>query len=103
MPYQDQRLDLWVETRLFKKSRRRHSALPGYTKYSNLAFFTIFDMEIPFTLTRTPDLKFQIEAYGHVEESESREGLALAVVRLLFHVVEGTPWLGGSPDAEENS
>lgn len=92
MGNRDERLDQWVETRLLRRSRSKRYAVPGYTKYTNRALLTLSDIEMPYSLKRREDLKYEISALGHTEISDSWEDLALSVCRLLYRVVEGSSW-----------
>lgn len=100
----DPRLDLWVETKLLRRSRQKRFAIPAYTTYPNRALLTLSDLEMPFTLQRRSDLKYEVAAFGHKELADDWEDVALAVCLLLFRTVEGKPWphQAESSDAEKN-
>ena len=104
MPHQsDERLDLWVETRLLRRTRSKRFGVPGYSRYPNLALLLLNDMEVPYTLIYEPGMHYIVEAYGHREKARAWGDLALAACRLLFRVFEGTTWKPGEPaDAKEN-
>jgi hypothetical protein len=102
-----ERLDLWIETKLLKRRRSKRFTVPKYSRYPNMALRVLSDIEMPFTLQRRDDHKFEFTLFRFKELADSwDDDLAFLICQTLYRVVEGASWMNNieSPHhAEENS
>lgn len=95
MTYQtrDQALDLWIETRILHRDRRKRYSVGAYTRYPNKALLLLTDLEMPFAIKRRGvDLKYEVEIYGYSGLADSWEDIAYTICLLIFEVIERKPW-----------
>jgi hypothetical protein len=89
----DQALDLWIESRILYRDRRKRYSVGAYTRYPNKALFLLNDLEMPYQLKRRgDDLKFEIEVYGYTELADSWEDVAYTICLLIYQVIERKKW-----------
>lgn len=89
----DERLDLWIETKLLRRARTKRVTVPKYTRYTNTALRVLSDLEMPFTLRRREDLKYELSVLGFVTLANCWDDLASVISQTLYRVVEGTSWI----------
>lgn len=88
----DYQLDVWIDENVYHRRGIRKHAAPHYTKYTNRALFTLEFLEIPFTLSRTEDLMYEIRIYHCVERVKTWEELAYGVCKAIYKLMTKQTW-----------
>lgn len=90
----DEKLDLWIETNVFRRSRNKRFGVPAYTRYLNRALGALDHLDLPYTISRQVDLRWRLNVTGckKIAIVDTSDELAHEICRLVYETIIGKPW-----------
>lgn len=95
----DEKLDLWIESSVFRRSRHKRFGVPAYSRYLNRALGAIDYLDIPYKIERHEDMRWRVSAEGLTLLVDTADEIALAVCELTYYAVTGKEWPRGDSNA----